>query len=140
EFRLYSDEHCGTQVAGPIVESLSKGVATIPDAAKVTPGAGSYWWVATYEGEKGNAAGKSGCADEPITVGKASPEVTTSQEPLSGTVGGTFKDKATIAGLFGANPAGSVSWKLYDNSKCEGAPVASDGPVGVTGNGSYATP
>jgi hypothetical protein len=33
-----------------------------------------------------------------------------------------------------------VSWKLYANARCEGAPVASDGPVTVTGNGNYSTP
>src|SRR5207244_1398085 len=48
-------------------------------------------------------------------------------------------DKATVSGLFGEHPGGSVSWKLYDNSKCEGEPVASDGPVAVTANGTYET-
>jgi hypothetical protein len=55
-------------------------------------------------------------------------------------VGATFKDKAQISGLFGAHPGGSVSWKLYSNSKCEGEPVASDGPVSVSGDGTYETP
>src|SRR5205823_5306108 len=57
-----------------------------------------------------------------------------------GTVGDVFKDKATLSGLFGAHPGGQVSWKLYDNSKCEGDPVASDGPVSVSANGDYSTP
>src|SRR5947208_463908 len=60
--------------------------------------------------------------------------------PASGTAGGSGTDKGAFGGLFGAKPAGSVSWKLYDNSKCEGPPVASDGPVTVTGNGGYPTP
>src|SRR5438034_148923 len=61
----------------------------------------------------------SGCADEPVTVGKASPEVATSQEPASGTVGATFKDKATISGLFGAKPAGSVRRTHYGTRKSQ---------------------
>src|SRR5205085_951767 len=58
----------------------------------------------------------------------------------SGVVGATFKDKATLSGAFGAHPGGSISWKLYANGKCEGSPVATDGPVTVSANGSYATP
>ena len=104
EFRLYSDNHCGTAVAGPIVEALSKGNAVIPEADKVTPAAGSYWWGASYEGDSGNATGRSDCAAEPITVTKATPKVATTQEPASGVVGSTFKDKATMSGLFGAEP------------------------------------
>src|SRR5438270_5834584 len=36
EFRLYGDKECKTLVAGPIVETLSGGSASIPDAAKVS--------------------------------------------------------------------------------------------------------
>jgi SdrD B-like domain len=140
EFTLYSDNHCGTAIAGPIVETLSGGVAVMPEADEVTPAAGRYWWVATYPGDSGNAAGKSGCADEPITVTKAAPEVTTKQAPSSGIVGTTFKDHATVSGLFGSTPGGTVSWKLFNSSTCEGTPVATDGPVTVTGNGEYTTP
>jgi hypothetical protein len=139
-FTLYSDNHCGTAIAGPIAETLSAGKASIPDASKLVPQAGSYWWVASYGGDSFNSAAKSGCADEPITVGPASPAIVTSQEPAAGVVGATFKDKATLSGLFGATPGGSVSWKLYTNSKCEGQALASDGPVTVTANGDYKTP
>ena len=45
------------------------------------------------------------------------PKLATTQEPASGVVGSTFKDKATVSGLFGAKPGGSVSWNLYDNVK-----------------------
>src|SRR5439155_7840583 len=65
------------------------------------------------------------------------------QEPASAVVGATVKDKATLSGLFGAHPAGKVSWKLYDNENCSaanGGVVAEDGPVDVTGNGDYSTP
>ena len=59
----------------------------------------------------------SGCAAEPITITKATPKLATTQEPASGTVGATFKDKATITGLFGAKPAVRSAWKLYDNGE-----------------------
>src|SRR5205823_3835243 len=143
EFRLYSDNHCGTLVAGPITETLSGGSASIPDAAKVSPGAGSYWWVATYGGDTSNAAAVSGCADEPVKIGPATPSIETVQDPASGTVGETFKDTAKLSGLFGAHAGGTVSFKLFDNKTCdasEGGLIASDGPVAVDGNGEYATP
>ena len=107
-----------------------------PSGASPSP-AGTYWWVATYSGDANNKEAASGCAAKPVEVGKATPELSTTQEPASGVVGSTFKDKASIAGLFGAKPSGSISWNLYDNSKCEGDPIATDGPVAVTGNGDY---
>ena len=141
EFTLYSDNHCGTSVAGPISETLSEGGASIPDASKVAPStAGKYWWVASYGGDLYNAKAVSGCGDEPVTIAPAAPGIKTTQLPDHGTVGDTFKDSATLSGLFGAHPGGEVSWKLYANAKCEGTPVASDGPVPVSHNGEYSTP
>ena len=101
-----------------------------PNGASPTQ-AGTYYWVASYTGDTNNKAIASGCGEEPITVGPASPAIVTSQEPASGVVGQTFKDKATISGLFGQSPEGSISWKLYTNDKCEGQPLATDGPVTV---------
>src|SRR5947199_178608 len=90
-----------------------------------------------------NKAIASGCADEPVVIGPASPAIKTTQEPASAVVGATVKDKATLSGLFGAHPSGKVSWKLYDNENCSaasGGVIAEDGPSDVTGNGDYVTP
>src|SRR5262249_35772174 len=137
DFRLYSDNHCGTLVAGPIVESLSGGSASIPGASSLALEAGQYWWVASYGGDSSSAAAASGFGDEPVEAGQAGPSVAPTQDPAAGTVGQTFKDKATLAGLFGEHPGGTLSWKLYDNAKCEGEALASDGPVSVSANGTY---
>src|SRR5204863_8384437 len=102
--------------------------------------AGAYYWVASYSGDHDNKGAVSGCADEPVAIGQASPQISTTQLPAAGTVGDTFKDKATLAGLFGAHPGGTVSFKLFDNDKCEGAPLATDGPVDVSANGDYEAP
>src|SRR5438270_9724 len=45
-----------------------------------------------------------------------------------------------MAGVFGAHVGGTISFELYDNNSCEGAPVASDGPVAVSANGEYESP
>jgi hypothetical protein len=140
-WKLYGNAKCeGTPLAtdGPVTVT-GNGSYLTPSGAAPTA-VGTYYWVATYSGDPNNHEAASGCADEPIVVGQATPGIVTAQEPTSGTVGATFKDKATLSGLFGAHPAGSISWKLYGNSKCEGTPIAGDGPVTVTGNGSYHTP
>src|SRR2546429_95572 len=75
--------------------------------------------------------------------GQASPSIETTQNPSSGIVGATFKDKATLAGAFGDHVGGTISFKLYDNKSCsaaEGGLIASDGPVNVSANGEYETP
>src|SRR5213078_3903424 len=133
---LYANGKCeGAAVAtdGPVTVTANGSYVT-PSGASPTP-AGTYYWVATYTGDANNEGASSGCAAEPVTVEKAKPQVVTTQKPASGTVGASFKDEATLSGAFGAHPAGSISWKLFDNSKCEGSPVATDGPVTVSANG-----
>src|SRR5205807_2220717 len=55
-------------------------------------------------------------------------------------VGGVFKDKATISGLFGATPGGTITWKLYENEECKGTPAAEDSIAVTNGNATYETP
>ena len=72
---------------------------------------------------------QSTCKSEPLTVGQASPTLTTQASPTSGTVGVqiTVKDTATISG--GALPTGNVTFTLYANAACTTA------VTGVSGNG-----
>src|SRR5437016_117987 len=100
---------------------------------------GTYYWVASYSGDHNNAPAESGCAAEPVSVTPAGPAIETTQAPASGTVGGVFKDKATLTGLFGATPGGTITWKLFDNKECKSTPVAEDS-IAVTGNNTYETP
>src|SRR4029077_1984014 len=137
-WKLYDNGKCeGAPVAsdGPVTVT-GDGDYVTPSGASPVP-AGTYFWVATYSGDANNTEASSGCADEPVAVEKATPDVKTTQDPASRTVRATFKDKASLSGLFGAHPGGSVTWKLYDNGKCEGTAVATDGPVSVNGNGDY---
>src|SRR5439155_1354010 len=133
----------GGQIAsdGPVSVDGNGEYAT-PHGASPTQ-AGTYYWVATYSGEANNDDAVSGCADEPVKIGPASPSIETVQDPASGTVGATIKDTAKLSGLFGAHAGGTVSFKLFNNKTCdasEGGLIASDGPVAVDGNGEYATP
>jgi uncharacterized repeat protein (TIGR01451 family) len=49
------------------------------------------------------------------------PTITTTQQPASATVGSTLADQATVSG--GNNPTGTVTFNLYNNSTCAGAPL-----------------
>src|SRR5262249_61640501 len=60
--------------------------------------------------------------------------------PPAGTVVATYKHKTTNAVPYTTLLGATLSWKLYDNPKCEGQALAADGPVAVSGNGDYATP
>src|SRR5260370_17685372 len=63
---------------------------------------------------------------EPVDVTPAGPAIETTQAPASGVVGGVFKDKATVSGLFGATPGGTITWKLFDNKECKNTPRSED--------------
>src|SRR5207249_1031362 len=137
-WKLYDNSKCeGEALAsdGPVSVTANGSYETTKSAAPSATG--TYYWVASYSGDSNNKAIASGCADEPISVGPASPAIETTQKPSSGTVGDTLKDPAYPTRPSSDLPGGSISWKLYDNSKCEGEALASDGPVSVTANGSY---
>src|SRR2546428_13907555 len=74
---------------GPVAVSKDGDYET-PHGASPSA-AGSYYWVASYSGDANNKAASSGCADEPITVGQASPGIETTQLPAAATVGANFK-------------------------------------------------
>src|SRR5262249_30878010 len=101
---------------------------------------GVYYWVASNRGADNEKGEGPGCKDELVEVGQASPKISTTQLPAAGTVGATFKDKANLTGLLGEHPGGTVSFKLFDNPKCDGEPIATDGPHSVTSDNEYESP
>src|SRR5947209_2428751 len=99
--------------------------------------------MASCSGVANNKEAASGCADEPVAIGQASPSIETTQSPASGTVGATFKRSEERRVGNGGQVGGTMSFKLYNNKSCsasEGGLLASDGPVAVSANGSYETP
>src|SRR3989441_853272 len=114
-----------------MINKEGDGEYSTPQGASPTQ-AGTYYWVASYSGDANNKEATSGCADEPVLIAQAQPAIATTQDPPSGTVGESFKDKAKLSGLFGAHAGGSISWKLYSNKSCdasEGGVLAYEGPV-----------
>jgi hypothetical protein len=121
-FHLYNN---ATATGLPLftdTETLSSGVAT--SSGYVAATAGTYYWVATYNGDSNNLATTSGPTDEPVTVTMVTPSISTTQQPATAAIGSSIADKATVSG--GYNPSGTVTFNLYDNSGGTGAPLFTD--------------
>src|SRR5204862_2942214 len=117
--------NCSAASGGVIAEDgptdvTGNGDYVTPAGASPTQ-AGTYYWVASYSGDGNNKAIASGCADEPVVIGPASPAIKTTQEPASAVVGATVKDKATLSGLFGEHTAHNCTPDPYNNGTCSTA-------------------
>ena len=70
----------------------------------------------------------------------ATPSLTTTQQPASGAMGVTFKDKATISGLATPDGTGSITFKLYSAADCGGSVLDTETVTGISADGDYTTP
>jgi len=121
-FRLYNN---ATAAGSPLftdTEPLSNGSAT--SGTYGTTATGTYYWVATYNGDTNNFIASSGPAAEPVSVTKATPSISTTQQPASAGIGSSIADQATVSS--GYNPTGTVTFRLYDNSTATGSPLFTD--------------
>jgi SdrD B-like protein len=133
-FKLYSNELCEGK---PVFESISGGIgpSLVSSEEFTTTATGTYYWVASYSGDKNNEPTESGCkdAEESSAVGPASPSIVTTPSGTV-TVGGKIKDSATLSGLVNATGASNVTFTLYSDSKCE-KEVTSFESTGIGGSG-----
>src|SRR2546426_955817 len=102
---------------------------------------GTFQWQVTYNGDANNGISTSLCGSESLSVGKATPSITTTLSPNSIVVGNSAADTATVTG--GTTPTGTVTFSVYSDSICSGTVVAtktvplasgSAGPVRVVLN------
>src|SRR3989442_1117728 len=146
-FKLFNNKSCDASEGGLIASDGP--VAVDGNGEYATPHGASRSQAHTSDLQAphsvvpNNKHADSGCADEPVKIGPATPTVETTPAPPSGFF---FNDTATTEiytlSLHDALPI-SVSFKLFNNKSCdasEGGLIASDGPVAVDGNGEYATP
>jgi uncharacterized repeat protein (TIGR01451 family) len=103
--------------------------------------AGSYYWIASYSGDVNNKPSTGTCGDEGETsnIAKATPEIVTTQDPASGSIGDTYKDQATLSGSIGQDGNGTITFNLYNNDSCTGEPLHTE-TVSVDANGTFETP
>jgi hypothetical protein len=96
-----------------------------------TDKAGTWRWTADYSGDASNNAASSGCQAEQVTVGKATPTMSTAPK-----ISVINNDSATLAG--GDSPTGTLTFNLFQGANCNGAAVYTQ-VVPVNGNGTYNT-
>ncbi len=97
-------------------------------------GAGTYRWIAVYNGDSNNNTATTACndANESNVVNPNSPNLSTAP-----TIKIILSDSATLTG--GISPTGTLTFKLYENTTCTGTPLFAPAAVTVNGNGTYSS-
>jgi hypothetical protein len=148
-FTLFSDAGCTvavTGVSGSAVISTVGGVSTASFTTSWTPPApGTYRWIASYPGDTNNNAFTTGCADanEEVTIAKASSTVATvvfdpaTKAPWSKTetTGTSAFDSATVTGVPGITPTGTVTYTFFHTDACTPGTSSPAGTVTLTSTG-----
>ena len=130
---FYLNDAHGNNVYHEVVTGIH-GNGTYTTAHGFTSSAvGTFYWVATYNGDDNNNSVSSGAHDEPVTVDPADPSLSTTQDPTGGLIGAKLQDSAQLN--HGYNPTGTITFHLLNPS---GTDVHHE-TVAVDGNGSYAT-
>jgi hypothetical protein len=134
-FTLFGPDNA-TCTGAPVFTStvpVNNGNGNYTSGPFTTAAAGAYRWVATYSGDAANApAGPTACADPAETTAgnRLNPTLVTTAS--AGAVGSSVSDTATLSNGF--NPTGTITFNLFNNQTCTGAPIfTSTKPV--TGNG-----
>ncbi|MDP9218920.1 MAG: DUF11 domain-containing protein, partial [Actinomycetota bacterium] len=141
-FAVYSNATCSTQVGTVSGATVTVGVGQVfVQSAPFTPAAvGTYYWIATYTGDANNtsAAGACGDAGESTVVTARTPAIATTATAQTG-LGGAISDTATLDGLFGSPPQGTVTFTLYATADCSGDPLftGSDRPLVAGAGGTW---
>jgi LPXTG-site transpeptidase (sortase) family protein len=126
-FSYFTNGTCTAPAAGTSSTFTLSGGTVDGTTFTQTPAiVGSYSFQATYSGDANYLSGTSLC--ELLTVGKASPSITTTASPASGTVGVavTPGDNAVMTGY---NPTGSVTLTLYSDGSCTTSVMSGSGTI-----------
>jgi len=116
----------------------------VPGATAVlnTYMAGTYHWIATYNGDTNNVAVSTLCTDpaEAVTIRQATPTITTTASP-GGVVGTSIFDTATVSGRVNPTPGNTVTFTLFSPSDptCTTA-VFTSPSIPLNGGGSASSP
>ncbi|HVU60543.1 MAG TPA: IPT/TIG domain-containing protein [Mycobacteriales bacterium] len=98
--------------------------------------AGTYRFVASYDGDSSNAAASGACndANESVVVGSATPTIS-SQASAATTLGHSISDTATLTG--GVTPTGIITFKVYGPNVSTCKTAVDTSTATVTGDGTY---
>jgi hypothetical protein len=126
------DADCSGAAAFTDTETVN-GNGDYPSDPFTPDAVGTYRWIASYSGDANNEAVTTACIDanETVLVKKAAPDLVTAPDMLP-------NDSATLSGL--VNPSGgSITFKLFLNADCSGAPAYVEPDQTVGANGSFVT-
>ena len=134
-FSLFSDAQCQNQVGSDVTASVNGADGkNYPSPSITVNAAGTYHWVASYNGDSNNNAATTACLDD-----GENPVVNSLQTSLSTNAGGPFDigpdgtvdltDTATLSGGT-SNASGTITFKLYSDAQCQNQ-VGSDVTVAV---------
>ena len=123
-YTLYAGATCSGTVLAQSSGPLSGG--TVGNSASSSAlAAGLYSFQATYSGDTNYTLTNASC--EPFTVAKAPSAIAAAVEPAPGSqplpLGSQATASATITGVAGFTPTGSVTFNLYPVGDCSGAPT-----------------
>ncbi|MGH3053379.1 MAG: hypothetical protein ACRDL7_00185, partial [Gaiellaceae bacterium] len=129
-FKLYPAADCGGTVLDTETVSVDDNGTFETPTGVVLTNAGTYYWVASFSGDKNNDSATSGCNDEQVVVAPNSPAISTLLSETNGQVGDSVHDSATLTGVT-AGAGGNVTYSVYSNATCS-AKFADAGTVSVT--------
>ena len=139
-FKLYSDAQCQNQVGSDVTVAVGKGAdgKDYTSPAITVSKAGTYHWVASYDGDTNNSGSASACGDdnENPVVNKLATSLTTDAGGPYRLSGGNnpsvdLSDTATLSGGT-SNAGGKIDFTLFGpdptpgsnpEDDCSGAPV-----------------
>jgi hypothetical protein len=130
-YSFYAGGNCSTGLVSTDQVTLSGGnVPNSSATAALAPG--SYSYSAAYSGDSNYASGTSSCAGFVVAAGTPTLGATVDDAggavPWSGseTSGASAYDTATVTGVGGFTPTGTVTYYLYANGSCSGSPTETD--------------
>jgi uncharacterized repeat protein (TIGR01451 family) len=137
-FKLFSDANCTVQVGGDVTKTVNgNGVYVSP--AIVVSAAGTYHWIAAYNGDPNNVGTTSACGapnENPIVNQRPTSLTTDAGGPYR--IGSGLSDTATLSG--GTSDAtGTITFMLFSDASCT-VQVGTDVTKTVNGNGVYVSP
>ena len=129
-YSFFENGLCTAPATSTDLVTLSGGL--VPDSSTTAAlNAGSYSYEASYSGDP-NYSGPTASSCETFTVGPATPTVLTSVVQSGSETGGTAHDTATVTGIGGITPTGTLTYSFFENGLCT-APATSTDLVTLSG-------
>lgn len=126
-YNVYSDNECTTLVKAGTPQTITTAGLLPPSAAVPAGTAGTtYYWTASYSGDKSNGASSSPCGSESVTATIAPTTLATSLSgggksgaAISVTAGTAVTDSATLTGTAASGATGTVTYNVYADRACQ---------------------